>query len=131
MPLGDSITEITCWRAYLWDQLGAEGLTDQVDFVGSGNSNMPGCTATTPGFDLDHEGHSGFQSVDIANSYLQQWLAQNIPDVVNFMLGTNDATQGRSTDEIIASYTRIVELLRAANPSIVIIVSYFAHTLCS
>lgn len=122
MPLGDSITEITCWRAYVWDQLAEAGLADQVDFVGSMNDNPQGCTTQAANFDVDHEGHSGWLSIDIADNYLEGWLASTTPDVVQFMLGTNDAFQGRTTDAIIDSYTKMVGLMRASNPNMKIIV---------
>lgn len=41
------------------------------------------------------------------------------------MLGTNDVFQGRTLDAILAAYTRIVELSRASNPSMKIIVRFF------
>lgn len=123
MPLGDSITEITCWRAYVWDQLATASLSDQVDFVGSMNNNPQNCQSKAAGFDTGHEGHSGWLSIDIANNYLQQWLQSTKPDIVQFMLGTNDAAQGRTTDAIIESYTKMVGLMRDSNPNMKIIVS--------
>lgn len=123
MPLGDSITEITCWRAKIWDQLATEGLADQVDFVGSMTNNPQSCTTQATGFDTGHEGHSGWLSIDIADNYLEGWLASTTPDIVQFMLGTNDAAQGRTTDAIIESYTKMVGLMRASNPDMKIIVS--------
>lgn len=122
MPLGDSITEITCWRAYVWDQLSTAGLANEVDFVGSMTNNPQNCQSSSPNFDTGHEGHSGWLGIDIANNYLQQWLQATQPDVVQFMLGTNDAFQGRTTDAIIESYTKMVSLMRASNPNMKIIV---------
>lgn len=123
MPLGDSITEITCWRAYLWDQLAEAGLTGQVAFVGSMRNNRRGCRTKAPNFDTTHEGHSGWLSINIANDYLEGWLAAADPDIVQFMLGTNDINQGRTTDAIIESYTEMVLLMRASNSRMRIIVS--------
>ena len=39
-----------------------------------------------------------------------------------FMLGTNDVFRGRSTNDIIAAYTKMVNIMRAANPKMKIIV---------
>lgn len=47
VPLGDSITEITCWRAYVWDDLAAANLSSQVQYVGSQNSNPQNCKPKT------------------------------------------------------------------------------------
>ncbi|KAI8271280.1 hypothetical protein K4K58_000158 [Colletotrichum sp. SAR11_239] len=122
MPLGDSITEITCWRAYVWDMLVEENLADKVQFVGSMTNNPQNCRAQTGSFDLHHEGHSGWLSINIANQYLQGWLASSKPDIVQYMLGTNDVAQGRTTNDIIASYTKMVGLMRASNPRMKILV---------
>ncbi|KAK4154073.1 SGNH hydrolase-type esterase domain-containing protein [Chaetomidium leptoderma] len=122
MPLGDSITEITCWRALVWDQLAAAGLANQVQYVGSQNSNPQNCKPSTANWDQHHEGHSGWLAIDIANSYLTNWLKTTPADIVMFMLGTNDVFRGRTTNDIIAAYTKMVTIMRAANPKTKIIV---------
>lgn len=119
--MGDSITEITCWRSTLWSDLQADGVTDSSEFVGSMTNNPQNCQGSS-GWDMHHEGHSGYMAVDIAKNNLAGWLAAATPDVVMFMLGTNDITQGKSTDEIIAAYTTMVELMRSSNPNMKIIV---------
>ena len=123
MPLGDSITEITCWRAMVWDQLAEAGLADQVQYVGSQRSNPQNCQPATPNWDQGHEGHSGWLAIDIANNYLANWLQSTPADIVMFMLGTNDVFQGRSVNDIMAAYTKMVTIMRAANPNMKIIVS--------
>lgn len=122
VPLGDSITEITCWRALVWDQLAEAGLASQVQYVGSQNSNPQNCKPATANWDQHHEGHSGWLAIDIANSYLTNWLKSTPADIVMFMLGTNDVFRGKSTDDIIASYTKMVNIMRASNPKTKIIV---------
>ncbi|KAK4665372.1 hypothetical protein QC763_401290 [Podospora pseudopauciseta] len=122
MPLGDSITEIACWRAFVWDQIAAAGFANQVQYVGSQNSNPQGCRPTTTNWDQRHEGHSGWLAIDIANNYLANWLRSTPADIVQFMLGTNDVFRGRSTNDIIAAYTKMVQIMRAANPKMKIIV---------
>lgn len=102
--------------------LAAEGLTAEVDFVGSMTNNPQRCTATSGDFDLGHEGHSGWQAVDIANNYIATWAADSAPDIVNFMLGTNDANMGKTTEQVIAAYDTIIEALRAVNPNVKVIV---------
>lgn len=132
MYLGDSITEITCWRALVWDMLAKEGLTSKVQMVGSMTSNQQNCKATAAGFDLRHEGHSGWQGVNIANQYLTGWLANTKPDIVQFMLGTNDVNGRRSTTDIIGAFTKMVGQMRASNPKVKIIASRpgINHTNC-
>ncbi|KFY55133.1 hypothetical protein V496_07103 [Pseudogymnoascus sp. VKM F-4515 (FW-2607)] len=121
VPLGDSITEITCWRSRLWNALQADGVTNSFQFVGSMTNNPQNCQGNS-GWDMHHEGHSGYTAISIANNNLQGWLASAKPDVVMFMLGTNDITGGRSTSDIMAAYTKMVQLMRASNASMKIIV---------
>ncbi len=121
--MGDSITEITCWRALVWDNLVAANVSSQIQFVGSSTTNTQNCKAKDPSWDHHHEGHSGYLAINIANTNLVGWLAPTKPDIVMFMLGTNDVAQGRTTDAIIAAYTKMVGEMRAANAAVKIIVS--------
>lgn len=122
VPLGDSITEITCWRTIVWDNLRSAGVTNNIDFVGSMTNNPQNCQGN-PGWDQGHEGHSGYLAINIANNNLVNWLVLAKPDIVMFMLGTNDITGGRSTNDILAAYTKMVGQMRASNSRIRIIVS--------
>lgn len=124
MPLGDSITEITCWRALVWDQIADAKYADKVQYVGSQNSNPQNCKPKTANWDQHHEGHSGWLAIDIANNYLTNWLQKTPADIVMFMLGTNDVSRGHSTADIMAAYTKMVTIMRAANPKMKIIVSW-------
>jgi lysophospholipase L1-like esterase len=123
VPLGDSITEITCWRALVWDQIADAKYADQVQYVGSQNSNPQNCKPRTSNWDQHHEGHSGWLAIDIANSYITSWMQKTPADIVMFMLGTNDVFRGHTTAEIIAAYTKIVNTVRAASPKAKFIVS--------
>lgn len=124
VPLGDSITEITCWRPLLWSSLADAGVTNSIEFVGSQTNNPQNCQGPT-GWDLHHEGHSGYLAIDIAASWLVGWLQSTVPDIVVFMLGTNDVIGGHSTDEILTAFTTIVQEIRDSNPNTRIIVSIF------
>lgn len=74
MPFGDSITEIVCWRAKLWEKLqSTEWAT--VNWVGSGKTEN-NCKDTK--YDKDNEGHSGFLAIDIVTKkQLEGWLKTN------------------------------------------------------
>ncbi|KAH7364079.1 SGNH hydrolase-type esterase domain-containing protein [Rhexocercosporidium sp. MPI-PUGE-AT-0058] len=122
MPLGDSITEITCWRGLLWSQLQGAGYTN-VDFVGSGTGqNQAGCS--TKNYDRNNEGHSGFLAIDIANkNQLVGWLKQNPADLVTMHLGTNDVGAQHKTADILAAFTKLVQQMRSSNPNMKIIVA--------
>lgn len=88
MALGDSITQATCWRAMVQDQLQEAGILDQVDFVGSMTDNYASCSRESGTLDTGHEGHSGFEATEIATQYIKEW-AKVKPDIVNIHLGTS------------------------------------------
>jgi len=120
MPFGDSITEIICWRAKLWDKLQTTEWST-VDFVGSGKTEN-NCRNTK--YDRDNEGHSGFLAINIASQkQLVGWLQKNPADVISMHLGTNDIVQqSKNVNDIIAAFTTLVGQMRAHNPKIKIVV---------
>lgn len=126
MLLGDSITEITCWRPLVWNQITSAGLASDVQLVGS----MTDLQCTKPaGFDPHHEGHSGYQAYDVARSDIAGWVQNTKPDIVQFMLGTNDVNIGkRNVQSILDSYTSILGSLRAANPKVKVIIDKMIPT---
>lgn len=102
------------------------GLADDVDFIGS-MSDLPRNCQRPSGFDPDHEGHSGYQAYDIAKNNIVGWLQKTKPDIVQFMLGTNDVNIGkRDVNTIIDSFTSILSTIRNINSNVKIIVSLFA-----
>ncbi|KAI1381248.1 carbohydrate esterase family 3 protein [Hypoxylon crocopeplum] len=121
MPFGDSITEIICWRAKLWEKLKPTEW-GTVDWVGSGKVEN-NCGDTT--YDRDNEGHSGFLAIDIANrQQLVGWLQTNPADVITMHLGTNDIVQqNKPVNDIITAFTTLVGVMRTSNPSMKIVVA--------
>jgi lysophospholipase L1-like esterase len=122
MPFGDSITEIVCWRGLLYTQLQAAGYKN-VDFVGSGTGQNPsGCSTVT--YDRDNEGHSSFLAIDIAKKkQLVGWLQKNPADIITIHLGTNDLAQSKPTADILTAFSTLIDVMRASNPAMKIIVS--------
>jgi lysophospholipase L1-like esterase len=118
MPLGDSITGSPgCWRSLLWNQLRDAGFTG-VDFVGT----LPP-TACGVGYDGDNEGHAGLLAKDAAfGDKLVGWLRVTNPDIVLMHFGTNDVWNAIPVPMILASYSRMVDQMRANNPRMTIIV---------
>ena len=87
-------------------------------------NTIPGNCQKPAGFDARHEGHSGYQAYDVARTNIAGWVQSSKPDVVQFMLGTNDVNIGkRDANAILNAYTSILGSLRAANPSVSVIVS--------
>ncbi|TRX91702.1 hypothetical protein FHL15_007484 [Xylaria flabelliformis] len=121
MPFGDSITEIICWRAMLWEKLQTTEFAS-VNWVGSGKTEN-NCGDSK--YDRDNEGHSGFLAINIANAnQLVGWLKTNPADVITMHLGTNDIVQqNKPVDQIIAAFTKLVGQMRDSNPNMKIIVA--------
>ncbi|KAF2653040.1 carbohydrate esterase family 3 protein [Lophiostoma macrostomum CBS 122681] len=124
MPLGASIVQITCWRAYVWQKLHDAGVTN-IDFVGS-NSGPSTCTlhGQTITFDKDHEGHSGSKATEFAKSgNVSVWFQKEKPDLVLLHIGTNDATAGTSSDDLMRAYDTLLDQMRKENPNIRLVLS--------
>ncbi|WP_238016732.1 cellulose binding domain-containing protein [Dactylosporangium sp. AC04546] len=119
MPLGDSITgNPGCWRALLWQALQNGGYTN-IDFVGT--QPPQGCGIA---YDGDGEGHGGALVTDVANqNLLPGWLSATHPDIVLMHFGTNDVWSNRSTDTILAAYSKLVDQMRASNPAMRVLVA--------
>jgi len=119
MALGDSITGSPgCWRALLWQRLTTTGFTN-IDFVGT----LPpqGCGFT---YDGENEGHGGFLATNVADqNQLPGWLSATLPDVVLMHFGTNDVWNNRSPATILAAFSKLVDQMRASNPSMRILVA--------
>jgi lysophospholipase L1-like esterase len=121
MPFGDSITEIICWRALLWEKLQTTEWAS-VNFVGSGKTEN-NCKDSK--YDRDNEGHSGYLAVNIANqNQLDGWLQRNPADVITMHLGTNDMTGNKAITEILAAFTKMVGQMRSHNAKMKIVVSF-------
>ncbi|KAK0387522.1 hypothetical protein NLU13_3768 [Sarocladium strictum] len=112
----------------VWNQLVTAGLASSVDFVGSMNDLQSKCSRPS-GFDPNHEGHSGWQAYDIARNNIVGWVQNTKPDIVQFMLGTNDVNIGkRDVNTILAAYTTIIGAIRNANPNAKIIIDKLIPT---
>lgn len=123
MPLGDSITDYGCWRAWIYLRLQNDpDLYDSVDLVGG---ERAGEICDDSEFDRDHEGHPGFPAIQMANEgRVSEWLAMNPADVVTMHLGTVDIVRGKPrTEELLRAYSTLVGQMRGRNPNMRIIVS--------
>ncbi|NUO82165.1 right-handed parallel beta-helix repeat-containing protein, partial [candidate division KSB1 bacterium] len=118
MPLGDSITQMYTdhdgYRRPLWFMLQNGGFN--VDFVGSQNLNKGG-PPPHPDFDMDHEGHSGWRTDEILG-FLGGWARTYRPEIALIHLGSNDVFQYQSNSGTIAELGRVIDSLRAVNPTI-------------
>ncbi|KAK9311243.1 SGNH hydrolase-type esterase domain-containing protein [Lipomyces starkeyi] len=120
MPLGDSITEWGCWRAYLWNKLRQGGI-ENIDFVGSVTSTT---ICNVSDWDRNNEGHAGYLAIDIAsNNLLVGWLSSANPDIVIMHLGTNDIANNKQILDIITAFSTLVDQMRANKPTMKILIA--------
>jgi hypothetical protein len=124
MPLGDSITENTCYTQLLWQKLRATGHSN-FDFVGS-VKNTEDCGIANA--DMDCEGHSGYMVSSLAipgsqREELFEWCKAGRADIVLMHLGTNDILNNIDLDSIINANSSVVDALRSVNSSVVVLVA--------
>jgi len=124
LPLGDSITQGTfkqpSYREALWLMLQEHGIN--VDFVGSHQELYGSSENVTSDFDQDHEGHWGWEVNQIVDA-LPGWLELYTADIVLIHLGTNDFDRGEEVDKTLVELQSVLELLRANNPNITILLA--------
>jgi len=123
--LGNSITNgvdtFNSYRRDLWQMLHAGNYN--FDFIGSWSKHHMGTEVLVPDFDMDNEGHSGWNFQDIlkppswdsARGNLHEWIKTYTPDIVLIELGTNDVFQCRKPNDMFANLNVIMYLLREKN----------------
>jgi hypothetical protein len=119
LPLGDSITDSYAgrpsYRRTLWKLLVDAGYT--VDFVG--NETTTNIDSSFQDFDLNHEGHPGWEAGDI-DDQINEWLTNISPDIVLLHIGTNDLDRGQSYQSTLNEIDSLIQKLRIKNPNMVI-----------
>jgi lysophospholipase L1-like esterase len=139
LPLGDSIThgnrKSRTYRYPLWTKLIDSGLNfDGIhfDLVGSQNSNHNGDPLWPDyrghAFDRDHEGHWGWRAEQVLGG-LPAWLEGYTPDIVLLHLGTNDVFDNQTTLSTISEIGQIIDVLRADNPTVIVLLAKILPTL--
>ncbi len=128
MPIGDSITqgntETDSYRRPLWRLLQSAGRN--VDFVGSQRDNNGGPPPSMD-FDVDHEGHWGWRTDEVL-AVIDASARSYQPDVALVHLGSNDVFAGQDDASTLAELSGIVERLRAANPSVKVLLAQLIPT---
>jgi lysophospholipase L1-like esterase len=132
LPLGDSITDSyrgkASYRRLLWHKLKAAGYN--VDFVGRPSYRHSTVPAYLLDYDIDHEGHSGWETQQILHN-ISVWMNDFTADIVLLHIGTNDLDRGRGRNELVIDTVNqtlneidgIIKKLREKNSSIVILLA--------
>jgi hypothetical protein len=119
MILGSSNEAITCWRAFLWQKLRNGGITN-FDFVGS-QTVGPDCGVV--GYDQDCEARSGTIITSISADTYKSWFAAHPPDIVLMHIGGADLLNNIPADNVIKTYSVIVEQARTVSPKVIFLVA--------
>lgn len=124
LPLGDSITHggggYPSYRRSLWFMLKDAGY--HVDFIGSHREFIGYVPKHYIDFDLDHEGHWGWEAGEI-DLKLGVWLKNYTPDIVLLHAGTNDFFVDQDNESTVAEISSMISKLRAKNPRVVILLA--------
>ena len=122
MPLGDSNTKGEGtpggYRTQFWQRAVQDGVA--IDFIGDRNDGGPSSLG-----DKDHEGWGGKDIPWMTNWVKQGNLAAQNPDVVLFMMGTNDAnTDGRvKASDILNRLSTFIDVATRAVPKAYLFIS--------
>lgn len=124
LPLGDSITQggggYPSYRRSLWFMLKDAGYN--VDFIGSQRDFVGYVPKHYIDFDLDHEGHWGWEAGEI-DGKLGDWLKDYTPDIVLLHAGTNDFFINQDNESTLQEIASMINKLRAKNPKVVVLLS--------
>ena len=136
MPMGDSITEgkftTGGYRKPLYKLLKDDGF--DVSFVGKeDNGEVANATGFSTG--MESPNHEGYGSARVGMLLkggtvekhtalpIQTTLANNNPDVVLIMLGTNDMFGGATADQIAATLQQLVDAIYKQNSAITVVLA--------
>ncbi len=123
MPMGDSITDGSSYasthagyRGYLYDLLTADGYS--FTYVGSLTVNQD----DLPASQRFHEGHSGWNVVQILNGITgSNWLNVN-PDIITLMIGTNNRGGGAAgVPSAMNDYSQLIDAITSRKPDALIL----------
>ena len=120
MVVGSSNEIGTCWRAYLWQELHTNDITN-FDFVGQ-QSGGPSCTVVGWN-DTQLQAMSGIIITNITTSTYLSWFMANPPDVILMHFGGADLLSGMPIDGVMKSFGRALDAARMVNPKVVLVIA--------
>jgi lysophospholipase L1-like esterase len=120
MVMGSSNELGTCWRAYLWQQLHMNGITN-FDFVGQ-QSGGPSCTVMGWN-DTQLQAMSGNIITDITSATYLSWFQANPPDVILMHFGGADLLADKPIAGVMMSYQRALDAARMVKPKVILLIA--------
>jgi hypothetical protein len=120
MVVGSSNELGTCWRAYLWQDLHMDGITN-FDFVGQ-QSGGPSCTVVGWN-DTQLQAMNGNIITNLPLSTWLSWYKANPPDVILMHVGGADILAGMPVDGVMKAYATSLMAARMVNPKVVLLIA--------
>ena len=120
MVVGSSNEIGTCWRAYLWQDLHMDGITN-FDFVGQ-QSGGPSCTVVGWN-DTQLQAMSGIIITNIPESTYLDWFRANPPDIILMHFGGADILADMPVDGVMKAYGTALEAARTVNPNVILLIA--------
>jgi lysophospholipase L1-like esterase len=134
----EGITGTNSFRRPLWQQLNSAGY--DVNFVGSKNTNGSGSTPPNNDFDRDNDGRGGWRAdhfltgnngIPKLADLLKGKSADGVdftPDIAVIYVGHNDIFQNQSASSTRDEISQIIDVLRADNPNVQIVLGLLHNT---
>lgn len=120
MVVGSSNEIGTCWRAYLWQELHMNDITN-FHFVGQ-QSGGPSCTVVGWN-DTALQAMSGIVITNLPASTYLGWFTANPPDVILMHFGGADILDGMPVDGVMKAYATALAQARIVNPKVVLLIA--------
>jgi GDSL-like Lipase/Acylhydrolase family len=120
MVVGSSNEIGTCWRAYLWQELHLNDITN-FHFVGQ-QSGGPSCTVMGWN-DTALQAMSGIIVTNLPASTYLGWFTANPPDVILMHFGGADILAGMPVDGVMKAYATALAQARMVNPKVVLLIA--------
>jgi lysophospholipase L1-like esterase len=126
VKIANSVNDRVAYRGKLYDLLKERGYSfgssdGELDFVGGRNSG-----SNYGSFDMDHEGHGGWTSEQIADN-IENFLTANSADIVLLQIGTNDPGKeipigsyddiNQTSNTSVNNIRKILDTIFAKNPN--------------
>jgi hypothetical protein len=120
MVVGSSNETGTCWRAFLWQQLHMNGITN-FHFVGQ---QMGGPNCGIMGWnETALQAMGGIMITGIPASTYLGWFMANPPDIILMHFGGADLLANKPIDGVMKAYATALAQARIVNPKVILLIA--------
>jgi hypothetical protein len=120
MVVGSSNETGTCWRAFLWQELHMNGITN-FHFVGQ---QMGGPNCGIMGWnETALQAMGGIMITGIPASTYLGWFMANPPDIILMHFGGADLLANKPIDGVMKAYATALDQARVVNPKVILLIA--------